>query len=144
MAKSSSLSTARSGGIPALRYDTTAAVAANRRLVRAATEAQAHALERTIRIGVEMLDFVRDRLACDRKVLNEFVALKDPRDSAALWTTFFETAMREYCEGIQRLIGVCADQVREVTAEAQHQLQNTIAAATCLEADRLETRKDAA
>jgi hypothetical protein len=116
-------------GFPGPRYDSSEAILANQRVFRAAAEAQSRAAQGMIRIGEEMSVFVGRRLRCDRKMLDDLARTRDAPDSATVWNAFVATAMRDYTDGFQRFMEICADQAREASADFRHEIGEAVAAA---------------
>lgn len=131
-------------GFPVPRYDSSEAMHANQRVFRAAAEAQSRAAQGMIRIGEEMSGFVGRRLRCDRKMLDDLARTRDASDSVAIWNAFVETAMRDYTEGFQRFMAICADQAREASADFRHEIGEAVAAARAGAPEPAERAREAA
>ncbi len=116
-------------GFAVPRYDSSEAMHANQRMFRATTEAQSRAAQGMIRIGEEMSSFVGRRLRCDRKMLDDLARTREASDSVGVWNAFVATAMRDYTEEFQRLMGICVDEAREASADFRHEIGEAVAAA---------------
>jgi vacuolar-type H+-ATPase subunit B/Vma2 len=118
------------GAMPGLpRFDIAPIIEANQRGLRAAAQANIHALQRMAKVNHELFGFVTRRLDHDRKAVKQLATCKSPQDALMLFSTFFETAMKQYSKEFAQFSAMYAEQTTEALADADHEIEETAAQA---------------
>ena len=114
------------GAMPGLpRFDIAPIIEANQRGLRAAAQANIHALQRMAKVNHELFGFVTRRLDHDRKAVKQLATCKSPQDALMLFRTFFETAMNQYSKAFGHFSAMYAEQTTDALAESDPDLKET-------------------
>ncbi|MEM7057117.1 MAG: phasin family protein [Pseudomonadota bacterium] len=108
------------------QFDLEPLIAASQRSLKAATEAQDHALRRMTKLNSEIYRFINRRLDQDRDMVKELATCKTPMDAAGVCGKFMENAVKQYSEEMGLMAGIYADQAREAVEDVQHQVEQTV------------------
>ncbi|MFT7040634.1 MAG: hypothetical protein ACJAW4_003362 [Paracoccaceae bacterium] len=101
-------------------------IAANKRGLEAATQANTHALKRMALVNRELFGFVTRRLEHDRAAVKQLSTCKSPQDAMALFGTFFETAMRQYSEEISQMSAMYVELTTKTFADVEQEIEEIV------------------